>query len=654
MMDVSRVTTKQPTFVTLSPCGWNLLEAHGYPHKKPLAVTDPLTEGEKALYDIVSEQLKTEFGPEQREYRLDIPIDDPNHYCVDNWKNLDHNWRDQVPGQAEMRRKAFAEYAQPKPRVGIREKLLTDPLFRKAVGMVLDVLPPFTATPTVIEASIPFMKKHTSVGYIGDKGSGLNDRTIVPGTDFTAGELARKIAEEINQSPKSLWLPKLSQFAVWVALGRNKRAKGRGIEAGSRVLSIFFNQIEHNQIEACKRKSPAFVGYKDPSGLKQGMVENAEFCKKWNLWSTNWDQSSYDKHVPPDLISLVGALWMERANGDRAKHMAYLRAVFALRGWLVNGMEGSIVEILGRIFSGYIDTNLLGSVINLIVSLYVNMVQDPNYSRIWYEAPHPIVVMGDDSGQIHQETSTYHHNEVELMQKHFGFEINPNKGEEGIFFLQRRLFKPTSYDRYVMVTPVTRAIRSFFFKENTAPLGKFGWVIANLQLIDMLRDYPPALDVFVRTCMPYDKMRLGVDCSPSILSKGVALEDRLAMATKGGRRKRSPSRSKRRDNNQSAAGARRRVKYSADVIFDGDPTKNTMFEEINGVPVLKQGFISELLQSIRESVLRIGHISMKVEPYQPEEVLAQLMRDCESIESPDTTSPTPNGDDNWNLMLEDQ
>lgn len=613
MMEVSRVTTAQPKRVVPRPIGWNLLEAYGYPHKKPLLVDDPLTEGEEAIYEAAKEKLKTLFGAESTVYDLHQPIDSPAHYAVDNWRNLKPNMRDQVPGEAEQRAEAFKQYNQPKPGVGVREKLRREPLFVKACSMVFEVLPQIHAMNDIVEASGPFMTKHTNVGYIGPVGSGLNDRTTVPNTNVTAAEYSRKIAEDIMSSPN--WEDRLYAYRVWAALGKNKRAKGRAVEAASRIISLCINQIQHPEIEAVKWKSPPFAGYRSPEELKRVLSHICDDCKKYGLWATNWDQSSYDTHVSPDLLSLIGAMAVLKANGEKSKRLAFARAVIALRGYLVNGMTGDVEEIFGRIFSGFIDTNLSGSKVNLIISLFCLMIIDHKHSVIWYKLLYSMLVMGDDNLQVYRWSPDFHLKYVQAMSEYFGMEVNPNKGEEGVFFLQRRLFTPEGYDHYVCVTPATRVLKSMLFGESDTSLGKFGWVLSYVQMMAPLIEYPPALDFIVSLLYPYDKMKFGIEWTAKEIGEMVKIEDTFALEQKKAR----ASLKSRGWGHMSAKAVRARVRYTADLLYDGDPSKTPLFVEVNGVPEINSGYVDSVLMAIRESVDRVQP-QIKVQPYSKTEL----------------------------------
>lgn len=59
-----------------------------------------------------------------------------------------------------------------------------------------------------------------------------------------------------------------------------------------------------------------------------------------------------------------------------------------------------------------------------------------------------------------------------FIKTNFGMDVSSEKGEFGIFFLQRRLFKRNN--SYVMITPFTRVIRSLASKEMRKGLGPAG------------------------------------------------------------------------------------------------------------------------------------------------------------------------------------
>lgn len=594
---ISKAATAQPKYVEMTPIFKNALKMTGWPKGKRLSVDDPRTKAEEVLYQTTVEKLNTLIGTRIESYNTEWAIDDPKLYRVDCWRNLKENMRDIQPGQQEQRKQAFELYQQPSRNIGVRELLKTDTVFRKAVDLVLNELPEFKANEDIVEISAPFMKKGTNVTYP----YWMNDKTIVPDTNLTAGEVTRQLAERIAASPD--WEVQLKQYCVWTALARNQRGKGRALIAASRVMNLVLNQIEAPQIQALKDKCRPFAGYNDPEHLKRVLIQMAEGCKQNNLWATNWDQSAYDQHVSQDLLELAGALSVLKANGERSKQLAKWRAVFGIKGWMVYGETHEIVEVLGRIFSGGIDTNAGGGTINMIISCYANMLCDPDWSDIWYKQIYAMLVMGDDNLAI-RKRGLEHSKYVEAM-KTISFDVNPNKGEEGVFFLQRRLFKEPRSGQYVMVTPCTRAIKSCLFKEHSSSLGPYGWTVANLQILAQLMEYEPALDVAVSVLYPYDKMHLGADLSPQQLVEGVAAEDEDARNNKKGRKNYKAS-SGKKHGHISAAGARRRVVTTASLLYDGDPTKKGVIQLQNGEAVISSDFLSKVMDAVRQSVMRTG------------------------------------------------
>ena len=586
--ELSRNAIKQPQYVEMTPIFKNALKYYGWPEGKRLMVDDPQTEAEKQLDLLIRAKLTSLIGKEVTTYDTSLPIDSPKHYIVDCWRNLKANMRDIQPGQEKQRLESFALYQKPARDMGVRELLVKSPEFAKAVDMLYEILPRIKAEDNIVEISAAFMRKHTNTCYP----LFMNDRTIVPGTTLTAGEETRKIAEEIWASED--WLEKVKQFLIWTALARNQRGKGRALIASSRVLNLILNLIEAPEISQLKDKCPAFAGYNDADELKRVLIRMCEDCKRDGLWATNWDQSSYDQHVSRDLIELIGALGVLKSSGSRTRELVILRAVSSIKGWMIDGHSHSIVEIFGRIFSGGLDTNAGGGKINIIISAYCCMLCDPKYSSIWYKHKYPMLVMGDDNLQAHRHVK--HEDYVKAMAS-IGFEVNPTKGEEGIFFLQRRLIsnKP---NEYIMVTPVTRVIKSCLFKEHSSSLGPYGWTAATLMILSQLLEYPNALDVAVSVLYPYDRMKLGSELSAAQLIEGIKQEDELAMTTKQGRK------NKAHRGNISAAAARRRVLSTVRVLQDADPLKVGLFTADGDS--LNPNYFDHIIKAVRESVQRTG------------------------------------------------
>lgn len=143
---------------------------------------------------------------------------------------------------------------------------------------------------------------------------------------------------------------------------------------------------------------------------------------------------------------------------------------------LVNGLLGRIVPIYPRIFSGELDTNRGGGLVNAIADIYCMLSLDPSFREYYYElmakGTSALMVMGDDNLLV-QPKALNNKKYSELMESKFGLDVSDQKGEYGLFFLQRRLYRRPD-GSWIMITPFTRIIRSLISKENRKGLGPAG------------------------------------------------------------------------------------------------------------------------------------------------------------------------------------
>lgn len=135
-----------------------------------------------------------------------------------------------------------------------------------------------------------------------------------------------------------------------------------------------------------------------------------------------------------------------------------------------------VIPIYARIFSGELDTNRGGGLVNATASLYCMLSLDPSFREYYYEVmakgSSALMVMGDDNLLV-QPKALDNKKYSDLMKTKFGLDVSDQKGEFGLFFLQKRLIqKPDG--NWIMVTPFTRIIRSLISKESRKGLGPAG------------------------------------------------------------------------------------------------------------------------------------------------------------------------------------
>lgn len=564
-MRVSKQACSLPVEVPMTPFMKNALHRFGdLKEGQRLQAGAPTTKAETWFHDTQVKLLKKYNGTgESGKYNFSLPIDDRSHYDVDCWDNLKDNMRDvQDKGPDKKRQESFEKYSKPTKAPFRISDLLEDQTFVIALETVCSLLPEVVASDDFIETSMPFESKHTNVGFPFWK----NDRFKVTPEDIsfaireyrlrnvpkdtTYAKLTRMIAE--RQNADSIY-----GFNVATGYGRNTRGKQRHIIAVSRIVNLWLNRLEAKEIECYKTSCKMFAGYRNASELKVVLQKMRDDCQRGNLVCANWDQKGYDFHVSVEWLKLLGAVSMLKARGDRSKTIARVRCALMCRSWLVNGVKGTFSEIFGRIFSGFIDTNRGGGLINAIITTYCLMKQDIAYSQKALGYAYFMLVMGDDNLFIYDPKKFDKDKYVKDMEL-LGFEVHPDKQQYGTFFLQNRLFKENGRD--VMIYPWTRVVRSALFKESSKGLGPCGWLVATWMQLSKLLESPTYFNLVVNLLMPFDdELHLGRDITVAELKRRIKDEDSNAfLQTKG------------------------RSKKLADELFDGDPTKVGRFFNEDG------------------------------------------------------------------------
>lgn len=549
--------------VPMTPIMESMLEANG---EKPYIRYDaPLTKTEQILNKQVKDELLSGYAPETTVYPEPLDLLGRELYNVDCWRNRKDNMRDIGPGQAVQRAKMFVLYTKKPDFSALLDLLENDSLLQKTIEKVWAIMPSVTADTDFKEIALPFEKKHSNVGYPFFH----RDKAVDEETGKTFAQLSRELAEAAT-------FRTLPNYNVAMVFGRNQRLKGRLIIAMSRVVNLFFNRLEAREIEKLKTECPAFAGYRSAPELKKVLLEMATEAMKRGFKMSNWDQTAFDVHINPVWIALVGAMRVASSNGALGKKIAYWRAVYNIRQWVLDGLSGRYVGIWGRMPSGFIDTNQADSWVEIIASAYCLAKQDPDYFKlVWDALKYVILAMGDDCLMIYRPEHFSNEQFVADMGK-LGFEVNMEKYDYGPFFLQNRVFKDKN-DR--MAYPWTRVLKSMLFKENPRQLGTGGWLLAFLQQLSKLFEDPKALDSVVRIVAKHDKLCLGYELTADQVIAMVKEEDEKAQQEQKPKDYRS----------------------TAEKLYDGDPQKS---EQYRG-DAMDPGWISNALFMVRKSLDRL-------------------------------------------------
>lgn len=530
VLETGLKVSKQALFstedVALTPYTRNMMEKMD-PSIKELKAGDPETKMEKYLTQKTLEILEKYCGKEKTNYDKSKSVTDIDHYYVDCWRNFKRG--DQIrhvePGMNKQRQKNFEKFEKPIDEIGIHKLFNSDVKFDLTLKILNEMIPHVKSSDKWEEVNLPFMNKHTNVGYPYFK----NDRLIDVKTGLTYGQLTSKVAKGLS--------PQQVVNYPFVAFGRNLRRKARPILGGSRIQALVYNQLEKKEIEDYKISSPLFIGYNDDIVLKEKMVKLAKWLETNDGYTVmNRDFAAFDTTVSPDLRRLIDAITVTKTVDKRGKDIAFWRGVSHYRSQLINGLTGNIRRIYGRIFSGEIDTNAGGGKVNAFVNIYSILHFDPSWLTISKQltkvGTSPLWVMGDDNLLV-QPKKLDDKKYSSFIKTNFKMDVSSEKGEFGIFFLQRRLFKRNN--SFVMITPFTRVIRSLASKEMRKGLGPAGWTLATYMLLAQLIEWPELLLDVARIFAPYDEYRLGTVWTVKQLTKLVAIEDKEAIE-KGNRK----------------------------------------------------------------------------------------------------------------------
>lgn len=568
-LDSSKRGAAQPLEVPMTPWTKTLLQRFGDLNEKKerLMVGDPQTKAEKWVYESMLKILDKYFpGPDK--YDETIPMRSHIHYNTQCRQQLHENMRQVVPGQADEREEAIKEYTRAAKPLGLRQKLLNDETFQKAVELVFNEMPFAKATDEWREVNTPFMTKHSNVGNKWWK----RDISLVPGSTETYGEMTLREAK--NVPLQDLWKWNLSTM-----YGRNQR-KGRLIIAVPRIINLSLNRLQAPEIEAYKHKSSMFVGYNNDQDLKRALIYILTECEKRGWKCRNVDQSRFDRHVGQEFILLENAMRVKKCNGRLSKEIAMYRAALSMKTWCVDGLSGKILELFGRIFSGEIDTNLMGGLISALINTWGNLDQDKNYANIAYSLLYWMLVMGDDCLSVYRDRDSV---KFDKFMESIGFATNAEKDEYGPMFLQCRVFEDPASEKLVMAYAFTRVLMSMMWKEESKGLGPAGWYLSWLQQCAKVMEYTPALKTIVNFFLPLDEYGLFLDKPISYVIKLVEQEDSDAQAK------------------MTTANQKRKFESTFDRLMDGDPTKARFSESISSAKQDK-GYLAELHKAVKDAV----------------------------------------------------
>lgn len=553
----------------LSPTPWmkNLIERFDKIDANRVSITAPVLKAEEWIENETRKLLQKYCGEETMQYDDTWPVSSELYYNVDCWRNFKPGTGLRHVDASKLPRR-IKDIFQP------FSKKWSNPDYTKefpefasfAAELLIKQLPKVKANTKLTEVSAPFQNKDSNVGYPFFKNDRRKDEKGV-----TYGQKCMALAES-----GSISLEEASYFP-YVGFTRFLRGKVRPIIGSSRVFNILANRITAPMIQQYK-KSSFFSGYLDPEGLKNRMVKLGEIVLKKNknvdpksdhyILVENRDYSQYDTTIAPYLRLWCLAINQLIIANDRVSQDCIKLATFA-------ALDNQIIlpqtpeSVYGRILSGELLTNLDGSKINALITLTTLKQINPNNEKLIRE-----LVTGSDNGYYFMgddNLTTFYRKGSEafttISNKLFSVIVHPDKGEKGLYFLQRRVMKRDNHN-WIMVTPFTRIIRSLIYRERSTALGTAGWILMAWSLLYQLIEYPELLKDVARIFMPLDKYRLGADLSINQLIQLLKQEDKLA------------------------AQKDSRFKSSSDRLNDGDPLKEAILKEIDHGD--KNGYLAKI------------------------------------------------------------
>lgn len=572
-LNISYLASRQVEEVSMTPYMKNALRKfNDIKDGERLTVSAPVTKAELYIQRRINVELIKQFGSRTAEYDRSLPILDVKHYAVDCYRNSKDGilMRDIQPGQQKQREIGFSEFRKPAPTT---PNILSDRYVRVAIRNVIGEMPSkVRRSDEFRDWSGPFENKHTQTSWPFF----YRDDVVISAENDATGSLTKYYGMTYGQAcveiAKHTPISDTVRMGVNVGYGRNQRGKGRPLIAMARIPAVLFNRMTMPETQACKTKSPLFIGYNDRETLKSAMVKQANFVTDNNLAMENFDYHAFDQSISKQWMAVAGAVWLTIAADKESKEIVYYRTLLSMSGVLIDGIADAdgckVSEINGRMTSGFIETNKTENVINAIASTSCMLKQDDQWiNKIQRRSPYPQMYMGDDCLITYDPLRFSHDDYVEHI-KGLGFEIHQEKGEFGAFFLQNRLFKDD--EGYIFTYPWTRVLRSMLFKEKSRGLGPAGWTLASYSQLANIVEYKPGL-AFVRDLIcEFDEEKLMLSTDISEIIAKVKQEDEQALEVN------------------------KRAQSTFDVINDGDPGKVQ-------IGVESSRYLRDLQKKIREA-----------------------------------------------------
>nr|APG78168.1 RdRp [Beihai picobirna-like virus 1] len=381
---------------------------------------------------------------------------------------------------------------------------------------------------TTKSGGVPFQNYHTNVGHPFY----TNDQKIL--TD------GKPVTDHVLAGAKMLELDEM-QLLPCVIFGRDQRggfeyektsngvkikefkdSKASVVTGTSSEGNLVMYKVLRPTIEHVQANSFLFSGYLDSNALLDSMLELSDSADKMGLKLVNLDFSKFDTTLSPAMMVEAHSMWAEmfNAKNGKAKDIMDAGLHWSLRmvrlAWLPDLKEGEDFEVrpdehgfkYTGLKSGIVTTNFMGGLCNALAITYAQLKLYGDASAMMDKLKYrDKLVMGDDDLTWLKETSDKE-KLAQMLKDDLGMVINPDKGEDGAFFLQNRVVGN------VFQTPSPSVMSKMFWVERPKGLGPYAWTMATWMKLEVILDNPECDDV-MSLMAKYDTEKLGTLVSAS-------------------------------------------------------------------------------------------------------------------------------------------
>lgn len=533
------------------------------------------------MNDVVNAARLKWNGAEEHEYAESIPVDSKRLYDIDCWNGWKENIWDIMPGQEEDLRKGFSIYEDPRTNMSVEQVvhlLERQPAYQQSTLALLDELPVTTASREIRKINDPFMSKGTGVSYPDY----FNDRTIVKGKNITYAQYEIDLA--VDASRKGIKGLRNFAFAnnVYTGYARFQRGTGRPLIAQSRRCNLVINCVNGPEMQQWKDSEALRAAFVDEEQLLAHLSQLGDWVLSHpDSDAANLDYSKWDRNLGAGWIAYQDAVRYLKAADNFTREIILIRYICNSRGYLVNGLAGSVKPIYGRMTSGYLDTTLGNSTDNRGISRGTACYLDKNHIRDYTKPLNgkDLTVVGDDLLLIAKKGFVDRFARVSNKMTNTVMHED-EKHARGIMFIQYRAFKQNG--KWVMAYNWPRVLRSMLSKENAKQLGRAGWTFAFYQQLGKLYMVDEAMSICLNIAAACDRYHLSLDIPVTKLIEMVQEED--------------ANRVKVGSTSRKAKIARKNT--TAEVLYNGNPNIPGV-KEVNGQLVLDSGYFERVQRKLK-------------------------------------------------------